>query len=42
MKTKILNDWVIYTVQTIKEDIDPKPQYQRTAVWTKKKKTTTY
>ena len=38
MKIEIVTDWLVYSVLTREGSINPQPQYQRTPVWTKKKK----
>ena len=38
MQIEIVTDWLIYSVLTREGSINPQPQYQRTPVWTPKKK----
>ena len=38
MKIEIVTNWLIYSVLTREGSINPQPQYQRTPVWTPKKK----
>ena len=38
MKIEIVTDWLVYSVLAREGSINPQPQYQRTPVWTNKKK----